>query len=105
MKLDLKTTGLLIACLFAMPQAGFAQPALDADAAAGKIIFEETAGGVGCQQCHAMDATGDVGPDIRGRSAADILNQLQINENMTFIELSQQEAEQVSAYLAYLDDL
>ena len=82
-----------------------AQDALDPTAAAGKIIFEETAGGVGCQSCHGMDATGDVGPDIRGRSSADILAQLQTNEEMAFIELTDEERDQVATYLLYLHDL
>lgn len=79
-----------------------ADAALDPSVAAGKIIFEETAGGVGCMSCHGQDATGDFGPDIVGMDAAMIQVQLESNENMTFIELTDEEVEQVAAYLAYL---
>ncbi len=40
--------------------------------AEGKIIFEETAGGVGCASCHGMDGSGDIGPDIRGYDDLDV---------------------------------
>lgn len=75
---------------------------IDPVALPGQVIFEETAGGVGCQTCHGMDARGDHGPDIRGRSAADIREALGRVEDMEFIELTKDEIEQVSIYLTYL---
>lgn len=78
---------------------------LDPAAAAGKVIFEETAGGVGCKSCHGEDAKGDVGPDIRGRDTTAILEQLRVNEQMAFIELSDEEVASVAEYLRYLHDL
>lgn len=77
---------------------------LDPSAAAGKVIFEETAGGVGCGACHGSDATGDIGPDIRGRDSVTILGALKTVDDMGFIELSQEEIAQVSDYLRHLHD-
>lgn len=77
----------------------------DPEVAAGKVIFEETAGGVGCQSCHGIDASGDSAPDIRGQDARAILQQLRRNENMQFIELTKSEIDQVAAYLQFLHEL
>lgn len=68
--------------------------------AKGKLIFEETAGGIGCASCHSMDATGDVGPNIQGRVVADIEYALSSVEDMAFLELSADEISAVEAYLA-----
>lgn len=78
---------------------------LDPVAAAGKKIFEETAGGVGCAACHGESAHGGVGPDIVGTDSVAILNQLANNEAMSFIELTEDEVNQVAAYMRYLHDL
>lgn len=78
---------------------------LDPITAAGKVIFEETAGGVGCAMCHGMGALGDVGPDIRGRDSVAILGQLKKNPDMKFIKLTKEEVDQVATYLRYLHDL
>lgn len=79
-------------------------PELDPIAAKGKVIFEETAGGVGCASCHGPTAEGDVGPNIQGRDAVAILEQLETNEAMEFISLTNEERDQVAAYLRYLHD-
>lgn len=78
---------------------------LDPVAAAGKVIFEETAGGVGCVACHGDSGQGGTGPDIRGRDAVVILDQLRTNEQMEFIQLSPKEVDQVAAYLRHLHDM
>tara|TARA_R110000868_G_scaffold49618_7_gene159798 strand:+ start:5926 stop:6525 length:600 start_codon:yes stop_codon:yes gene_type:complete len=78
---------------------------LNEDAAAGKEIFDKTAGGVGCQACHGADGSGDSAPDIRGRDARAILDQLRRNENMEFIKLNRKQVDQVAAYLDYLHAL
>ncbi len=80
------------------------QDTLPPDVAAGKLIFEETAGGVGCASCHGMDAQGDDGPAIVGAPVDLIIAQFDNNENMTFIELTDEEVQQVAAYLAYLSE-
>lgn len=77
---------------------------LGPDAAAGKEIFETTAGGVGCASCHGDGAVGDVGPDIRGKDALAILAQLETNEAMGFIELTPEDVDKVAAYLRFLHD-
>lgn len=78
---------------------------LSPEAEAGRVIYEETAGGVGCQLCHGMDGTGDIGPDIRGVDPTLILDQLRSNSQMEFITLSEQEVEQVALYLRHLHEL
>lgn len=71
---------------------------------AGKKIFLETAGDVGCASCHREDASGDVGPNIQGMDVDTILNALHGGvEDMGFIELSDTEVEQVAAFLATLN--
>ena len=80
----------------------FAVSTQDDVAAAGKLVFEETAGGVGCASCHGMDAKGDHGPDIRGRKVEDILGALDEVEDMDFLDLPKAEIEAVAAYLATL---
>lgn len=100
-------TGVLVSGLLATAMSASAQdaPTLDPEAEAGKVIFEESAGGVGCAMCHGLDATGDVGPYIIGMDSVAILEQLKNNGNMQFIDLSNEEVDQVSAYLRYLHDL
>ncbi len=77
--------------------------------ARGKVIFEKTAGGVGCAYCHGLDAKGGGpanvnAPNIRGateqkfRAAAGGGAPL-----MTFIKLSDEEIEAVLTYIQYLD--
>ncbi len=68
----------------------------------GKIVFEETAGGVGCMSCHGEDGSGDFGPDIRGKLSTDILQQLRSNPAMEIISLNDEELAAVAAYLDYL---
>lgn len=73
--------------------------------AAGKLLFEETAGGVGCQTCHGEGATGtELGPDIRGKDETAIMQNLRVNQNMGFLELSTEDIEAIATYLAYLKD-
>jgi mono/diheme cytochrome c family protein len=76
---------------------------LDPLAAAGKVIFEVTAGGVGCAKCHGMDGRGNVGPNIRGRSASAVQRALRNVGEMDIVNLSDAEIEQVVAYLQFLD--
>lgn len=78
------------------------EDAMAPDVVAGKLIYEETAGDVGCASCHGIDATGDFGPAILGASAELISAQFEVNEAMMFIEMTDEEVAQVAAYLAYL---
>lgn len=74
--------------------------------AKGELIFQKTAGGVGCQYCHGADARGKEGPNIRGKSAGAIKQALGIVIQMAFISqktpLSDEDIEAVAAYLKYL---
>ena len=85
----------------------------DADLLAqGKVIFEETAGGVGCAWCHGLDGKGNgpsgVGaPANRGKSK-DLFEAALAGgetEAMTFIKLTKAEKTAVLAYLQFLDTL
>jgi len=105
MRQTILTAAALLAGLTLATVAAQAQDAaLDPEAAAGKVIFEETAGDVGCKTCHGMDALGDVGPNIRGKDSVAILKQLKTNDNMKFIKLTKKEVDQVATYLRYLHD-
>lgn len=76
--------------------------------AQGKLIFEETAGGVGCAWCHGMDGKGNgpsgVGaPANRGASSSMVKEALAGVELMDFIKLNSQEVQAIAAYLQYLN--
>lgn len=73
--------------------------------ARGKVIYEETAGGVGCALCHGFDAQGkpEVGaPPNIGVTEADIAAALQDRAQMTFIKMTDDEIKAVAAYLKFL---
>lgn len=76
--------------------------------AKGKLIFEKTAGGVGCAYCHGLDGKGSgtsgVGaPPNRGKSEAEVRAALMGVPQMSFIKLSDDEIVAVVAYLQYLN--
>ncbi len=50
-----------------------------------------------------MKAQGDIGPAIAGQTVENIQLQMETNENMGFIELTEDELKQVEAYLAVLN--
>ncbi|MBI2864789.1 MAG: cytochrome c [Chloroflexi bacterium] len=68
----------------------------------GKLIFEKTAGGVGCASCHGLDGKGKSGPFIQGASKARVQQFLAGGQAMSFIKLSDEEITAVVAYLQYL---
>ncbi len=68
----------------------------------GKLIFLETAGGVGCQYCHGPDGSGMVGPDIRGATGLMVQGALDRAPDMLFITLEPWEFYAIEAYLATL---
>ena len=75
----------------------------------GKLVFEKTAGGVGCAYCHGPDGkgggqAGQGAPDIRGRKEVQVRNALTGGVPlMSFIKLSDKEIDAVVAYLQYLN--
>ena len=77
--------------------------------AEGKLVFEETAGGIGCAACHGLQATGnpDTGaPYIIGVSRAQLGAALHGGvPDMDFFKLSRQEAKAVLAYLQSLKNV
>ncbi len=75
--------------------------------AQGKLIFEKTAGGVGCAMCHGMDGQGDpmqAAPPNIGASAATIEQALFDRPQMSFIKLTRDEVNAVAAYLQWLKE-
>lgn len=72
--------------------------------AVGENVFQRTAGGVGCQLCHGVDARGLVGPNIVGKTEDAIRSQFETNAQMQFIILSDKEMTGVATYLQFLAD-
>jgi len=73
--------------------------------ALGKEVFDKTAGGLGCAYCHKADATGDPvlgSPNIQGVTADQIWAALDTRAQMTFITMTEQEVDAVTAYLGTL---
>ena len=87
----------------ARPGAAVAQ---DPDLVAkGKVIFEQTAGGVGCQYCHGLDGKGKsefASPDIRAKQPEDVIQAMATRPLMSIVKLSDSEVRAVVAYLAVL---
>jgi mono/diheme cytochrome c family protein len=84
------------------PAAG-GEPKLYPLAAKGKLIFDETAGDIGCAACHGMDAQGDgAAPDIRKADEAQIKDGLEHTGDMRGFGLTPVDIRAVAAYLAYL---
>ncbi|MBI4329580.1 MAG: cytochrome c [Chloroflexi bacterium] len=78
--------------------------------AQGKLLYEKTAGGLGCAYCHGLDGRGK-GPaamtaaDIRGKDEGYVRRAIQSGVPiMAFIKLSDDEITAVAAYLQYLVD-
>jgi|GEM_PF-823071 mono/diheme cytochrome c family protein len=76
----------------------------DPEATEGKKIYEELAGGVGCQACHGLDAAGIIGPDIRGKDPVAIMAAMKAVPDMGIIELTEAQVDQVAAYLRQLHE-
>ncbi|MBI4220912.1 MAG: cytochrome c [Chloroflexi bacterium] len=80
--------------------------------ALGKEVFEKKAGNVGCKACHGISGKGDVGigPNIRGKTAADIRRILEDVDSpedpglmrRVVTNLNDEDIEAVAAYLQYL---
>jgi DNA-binding beta-propeller fold protein YncE len=73
----------------------------------GRIIFEQTAGGVGCASCHGMDARGRAAlstPDIRGAGEDRIRPALAAVELMRTIQLTDDEIAAVVEHLRILNE-
>ena len=82
---------------------GFSGPTLNAPATAGKVLFEETAGDLGCAACHGMDARGDgTAPDIRKADVVQIVEALRHTGDMRDMGLSDRDIAAVADYLAYV---
>ena len=71
----------------------------EAEIAAGRLLHEETAGGVGCASCHGMTARGEgLAPDIRGADVARITDSLKNTGDMAELAMTPHEIEQLAAY-------
>lgn len=98
----------LLAAIMALcpPATGRALDLDDPLVAAGKVLYEETAGGVGCATCHGTDGSGNPdagGPYIRGVAASTFKSAVHGGvPAMEFLGLKSTEEKQVFAYLTYL---
>ena len=75
--------------------------------AMGKLIYTETAAGVGCQYCHGADglgkgAAGLSAANIQGKNAIAVRDALTNTQNMADIKLTDEEIEAVALYLSTL---
>jgi len=74
------------------------------------LVFDKTAGGVGCAYCHGLDGKGGGisglgAPDIRDRKEAQVRGALTGGVPlMSFIKLNDAEITAVVAYLQYLNE-
>ncbi len=84
------------------------EASLDADAAAGKVIFERTNNNGGCIRCHGADARGSevntslTGNNIQGRTAEEVRLAIMAFPMMWNVKISDEELELVEAYLMHL---
>jgi mono/diheme cytochrome c family protein len=73
------------------------------------LVFEKTAGGVGCALCHGLDGKGGGisglgAPDIRGAKEAKVRGAIAGGVPlMSFIKLNDAEITAVAAYVQWLD--
>lgn len=92
----------------AAPASGGPAAAPAEPVARGELIYQKTAGGVGCQLCHGVDGRGSTGPDVRAAPADRIANALASVEPMRFITtttpLGREDVEALAAYLKTLAD-
>lgn len=86
------------------PATAEATPEIDQELARGKVLFEETAGGIGCAVCHGLDGGGEAAPANAGADAAKVTEALQGVEDMAMIKLRHSEVKAVTAYLKYLGE-
>ncbi|WP_372841596.1 c-type cytochrome [Phaeovulum sp.] len=108
MRQKLASGGLAIFSLgVVMSFSAYAQqvPEMDPNLVAGRVLFEETAGDVGCAACHGVHGEGGEGPKIVGQSAENIKAQFQVNDSMSFIEMTDEQLELVEGWLNYLHEL
>ncbi len=82
---------------------GESSPTPVVDVAAGKLLFEETAGDVGCASCHGMNAKDEgLAPDIRGADTIRVTDSLKNTGDMADIAMTEGQVTEIVAYLATL---
>ncbi len=72
----------------------------------GALVFEQTAGGVGCASCHGTNGAGDASlstPDIRGADEARVRSALAGVTTMSGVRLTEAELEAVLVHLQTLN--
>ncbi|MBI2916644.1 MAG: cytochrome c [Chloroflexi bacterium] len=78
--------------------------------ARGQLLYDKTAGGVGCAHCHALDGKGQGpaqvnAPNIRGKTEGDVRAAIQGGVPMMgFLILTDEDITAVVAYLQYLNE-
>ncbi|MBI2831863.1 MAG: cytochrome c [Chloroflexi bacterium] len=67
----------------------------------GETLYR-TASGIGCAICHGADASGGMGPGLRGTTAQKIRESLKSVSAMSSIKITDEEIEAIAAYLKSL---
>ena len=81
------------------------EPDNSEEIARGRLLHEETAGGVGCASCHGMNARGEgLAPDIRGVTSAEIIDSIKNTEDMRDIALTMADINNLVAYFTFLKE-
>ena len=97
--------GIFIAGLALALAACSFQPDNSKEIAAGQLLHEKTAGGVGCASCHGMNARGEgLAPDIRGVTADQIIDALKNTGDMREIAISKNDINNLVLFLAFLKE-
>jgi hypothetical protein len=96
------TLGVTLLVVLGASVTGFAQDFDMEVVERGRVVYDVSAGGVGCAMCHAPFALGDIGPEIRGMSAREISDALGSIPDMSFISLSDADLADLATYLGWL---
>lgn len=96
------TLGVTLMVVFGASVTGLAQDFDMEVVERGRVVYDVSAGGVGCAMCHAPFALGDIGPEIRGMTAREISDALGSIPDMSFISLSDADLADLATYLGWL---
>lgn len=102
------TSGLLISVSLTLPAMAQSED-LDPKVAAGRSIYLAETHRLGCERCHGPDGTAEAEGrmfaaerSIQGKTAQEIQVAIMATPMMWNVKLSEEEREQVAAYLEYL---
>ena len=104
------TSAFLISVSLSLPTIAQSED-LDPQVAAGKSIYLAETHRLGCERCHGPDGTAEAAGrtfaaerSIQGKTAQEIQIAIMATPMMWNVKLTEEEREQVAAYLEYLQD-